>query len=262
MEGLANVNQTLMRMGDLLEDMDESLTLAKDTAEELAVTPEQLRGMELPDIRRFRAEVNAARKECNEARLLAKRTWQAPWQSIERAFSRELTSLDSLSELYGSEVKRRDFEFKANRRACLEERYRLILEDNGLGVIHDALPLERILDPRWLNRSYPLPKADDELFQKVAQVMDEYQSIRGMSWGAGLDEALTCYFRTLDLGRVMRNDKMKAEELARAEAVREGLSDDGTRRYELTFIADDSQLSELADFMRGAGIEGTFRLVN
>lgn len=262
MEALANVNQTIAKMGGLLDDMDAALTAAKKTGEELAATPEQLKGMELPDIRRFRAEINRARKECNEARLTAKRTWQAPWQTIEQAFNRELTSLDSLSEIYGSEVKRRDFEFKANRRACLEERYRLILGDNGLGVIHDALPLDRILDPRWLNRSCPLPKADEELFQKVGQVMSEYEAIRGMSWEAGLDEALACYFRTLDLGQVMRNDKLKAEELARAEAVREGLSDNGSKRYELTFTADDSQLSDLADFMRRAGIEGTFRRID
>ena len=265
----------------LLSKMDEALGQARKDTEELAVTPEQAEGMEYADLKRFRTELNRSRKACSDARIAFKNAWQAPMKQVETAFNAELSAMDTALQTFKVELDKRDEAFKADRWEELTNAYYELLENSGLTSLAVNVGVERIIEMKWLNRSNR--KYLDELTEKVVGILKDYEAVNKGQWAAGLDEALRCFFETLDLRAVMDNDPKAYEaQLARhdlavetnhepepelepeqPQEVVEELSKvvETPKTYLVTVELTDQQRDLLIGYLRANDVHGTIKQV-
>lgn len=97
-------------------------------------------------------------------------------------------------------------EWGRNDRRQLFEKY---YTDN-YGLLVEVVPFERILDDKWLNKTYKVDptKEIDEIANKVA---DAWASLKNLNL-ANYEQAEVVFFRTLDLGMaVAENDRLEAD---------------------------------------------------
>lgn len=261
----------------LLRNMDEALEQARKDTAELAVTPEVAEGMEYADLKRFRTELNRSRKACSDARIAFKNAWQAPMKQVETAFNAELSTMDTALQTFKDELSKRDEAFKADRWQELADAYYDLLEGSGVESLAVNVPIDRIIDPKWLNRSNH--GYMDEMTEKVVGILKDYEAVNKGQWAAGLDEALRCFFETLDLRAVMDNDPKAYEaQLARHDLavetnqatpepepveVVEELPKvvEAPKVYTVTVELTDQQRDLLIDYLRTNSIHGTIKQV-
>ena len=261
----------------LLRNMDEALEQARKDTAELAVTPEVAEGMEYADLKRFRTELNRSRKACSDARIAFKNAWQAPMKQVETAFNVELSTMDTALQTFKDELSKRDEAFKADRWQELADAYYDLLASSGVESLAVNVPIERIIDQKWLNRSNH--GYMDEMTEKVVGILKDYEAVNKGQWAAGLDEALRCFFETLDLRAVMDNDPKAYEaQLARHDLavetnqatpepepveVVEELPKvvEAPKVYTVTVELTDQQRDLLIDYLRTNSIHGTIKQV-
>lgn len=202
----------------LLEAMDGALAKANQVVSELETTNDEMAAMEYKDIKRYEAAANEAFLAADEARKAFGRNWDAPKRRVDAAFKAELEEIKELHETYRAERIRRDNAFKNERAAALADIYVDFCECNGVMKLAVNVPLERILESRWLNRSVSQEKARQEMLDKVAGILADWQSLLAVTYHYP-DEAVRCFFRTLSLRDVNANDVRLWEEQQRAEAL-------------------------------------------
>lgn len=123
------------------------------------------------------------------------------------------------------QVDEADAAFKASRRATLEEEYK-----GCAGAIADVIPFAAILEDKWLNRSTNEVKALNEVADKTAKALHDYETLRKQKLDHP-DEAVKKFAETLDFGKALeyenelraKDEEMKAFKEAQkaAEAVKE-----------------------------------------
>lgn len=123
------------------------------------------------------------------------------------------------------QVDEADAAFKASRRATLEEEY-----EGCAGAIADVIPFTAILEDKWLNRSTNEAKALNEVADKTAKALHDYETLRKQKLDHP-DEVVKKFAETLDFGKALeyenelraKDEEMKAFKEAQkaAEAVKE-----------------------------------------
>lgn len=123
------------------------------------------------------------------------------------------------------QVEEADAAFKASRRALLEEEY-----EGCAGAIADVISFTAILEDKWLNRSTNEVKALNEVADKTAKALHDYETLRKQKLDHP-DEVVKKFAETLDFGKALeyedelraKDEEMKAFKEAQkaAEAVKE-----------------------------------------
>lgn len=112
------------------------------------MTPETAAGMDEKAAKACRADLNRMSRELNDARKAVKKDYEAPLREFE-AHVKELDArIRRYADILGDALKARDAAERARKRAAIEERY-----VEFAGALAQALPFDRVLDPKWLNRS-------------------------------------------------------------------------------------------------------------
>lgn len=158
------------------------------------------------------------------------------FKRIKDAFTAPLNALktrvDGIEEVIEdarNNIKRKiddaDAAFKESRRALLEEEY-----EGCAGAIADVIPFAAILEDKWLNRSTNEVKALNEVADKTAKALHDYETLRKQKLDHP-DEVVKRFAETLDFGKALeyenelraKDEEMKAFKEAQkaAEAVKE-----------------------------------------
>ncbi len=184
------------------------------------MTPETAADMDEKAAKACRVELNRMSRELNDARKAVKREYEAPLREFE-AHVKELDArIRSYADILGDALKARDAAERARKRAAIEERYA-----EFAGALAQALPFDRVLDPKWLNRSTSFKKAVDEMEDRVSAIAADYESLKSQAGSLAFfaeDEAV--FLRTLSLREALGHDAQRREETERIEAMKAELA--------------------------------------
>lgn len=186
---------------------------------------ENYSGDRIQDAKRDKAELNAAAKKLNDARLEYERRWMKPFDAFKAIVNETVALIKTASTAIDGVVKDVEQGEKDEKRRLIEEYW------TGLGC--DLFPLAQIFDERWLNKTVKLAAVQDEIDKRVEKVKADLVILERLNE----PEARAHYLNTLDLtaaidqaDQIKRNrERIEAEDRARAEAIAKRKADEEAR---------------------------------
>lgn len=176
-------------------------------------TPESIK-----DAKADRAAVNKLDKQLGEATASVKAYYSSAYIEFETAVKQMRSQCKAVSGAIDAQVKAVEQAEREEKQAAL----RLVYED-CIGELHELIPLERLMVPQWLNKTYDLAKASRELRKSVETRREELRLIR-QTCGTDAENCIVDYLKELDINAALReyNRRMTAlEAQRRAEAERQ-----------------------------------------
>lgn len=165
-----------------------------------------------------RARLNAMKKEISDKRIEVKNAVMAPYAQFEKEVKEVTAYIDEPLLMIDGQIKQYEETKKAEKRAKLEEYFH--------SVAHDLpfLTFDKVFDQRYLNISFSLSKAEDEILESVKQVQEDLRTIAAFASEEYVDVAREFYSRTFDLSGALAEAKriedinQKLDEKRRREA--------------------------------------------
>lgn len=173
------------------------------------LTPDVVAATDTKTAKSLRASLNAMSTELNDARKAIKREYNKPLAKFEGQIKELDEMIQEPKRLLDATIKEREEAEKEERRAALEATY-----EEFAPALVPVVPFERVLDPRWLNKSYGEVKAENALTEKVAKLAKDRDHLMSANLRVP-DETMAEFYRTLDVSAALAYDKERAEELDR-----------------------------------------------
>lgn len=238
-------------------------------------TPENYSEENVDQAKADRAILNKAAKELNDRRIQIEREWNAPLQEFKGIVGDTVKMISDGSSKIDAVVKGVESKAKAEKRAAIEE----LWERKGITL----LPLSKLWDDRWLNKSKRLPAIEKEIGEKLLKIEAELDTLSSVDTEDG-DVLRAYYLDCLDLQRTLAysatlkaNRQRLQEEQARrqaeaeAQATREAYVAPTAEPAPTTYEAPEAvipevlertmvvrgtreQLIDLAEYMKASGI--------
>lgn len=211
-QGQLTVTVEKMELGLIQTDAEKVLAYIEERVKDYAL--DKYKG-DADAAKKDRAELNKADKRMQEMSKELSDQWNAPLQPTIDLLKRGRTLIKEASAAVDSLVKAKEAEEDEKKRNQITEYW------NTRNF--DLVPLERIFDPRWLNKGASLTK---EVYPAIdAKINEIYESIKTIEdvGGEDVDVMKSEYFKTLDLGAaVRRGNELKAdrERIEREKATR------------------------------------------
>lgn len=211
-QGQLTVTVEKMELGLIQTDAEKVLAYIEERVKDYAL--DKYKG-DADAAKKDRAELNKADKRMQEMSKELSDQWNAPLQPTIDLLKRGRTLIKEASAAVDSLVKAKESEEDEKKRNQITEYW------NTRNF--DLVPLERIFDPRWLNKGASLTK---EVYPAIdAKINEIYESIKTIEdvGGEDVDVMKSEYFKTLDLGAaVRRGNELKAdrERIEREKATR------------------------------------------
>lgn len=179
-------------------------------------TPENYSVENVDQAKADRAILNKAAKELNDRRIQIEREWNAPLQEFKGIVGDTVKMISDGSAKIDAVVKGVESRAKAEKRAAIEE----LWERKGITL----LPLSKLWDDRWLNKTKRLPAVEKEIGEKLLKIEAELDTLAAVDTEDG--EVLRAYYldcldlqRTLAYSATLKNNRQRLqEEQARRQA--------------------------------------------
>lgn len=163
---------------------------------------------QMTEAKKDRAELNRFRSALDAKRKEIKKRCLAPYEAFE-AQMKELTHLvDEPIEMIDSQLAEYDNRLRAEKEAQIEA----LFEDMQF---QPFVTLDRIKDPRWLNRSYKLSQVEQDLHDRKEQISNDVYLINRLPESKA---ALVIYEQTLNLRAAQAEAERMAQVQREAEA--------------------------------------------
>jgi len=212
--------------------------------------------LDIDQAKKDRAILNAASKELNQKRLELERQFMAPFEEFKKIIKDTTGLIDEASRKIDAIVKAAEDEEREIKKKEIEKIY----ADIGL----DVVPLVKIFDQRWLNKTKKLSEIAAEIADRKQKILSEIKVINSLQ---DKDEVLAYYLDTLDIGSAMDLANRLKENREKARAIErpapEKQLEDVQKRiqieepiveYTLRFRGTKSALMELRACMDRLGI--------
>lgn len=238
-------------------------------------TPENYSEDNVDQAKADRAILNKAAKELNDRRIQLERDWNAPLQDFKSIIGDTVKMIADGSAKIDAVVKGVESKAKAEKRAAIEE----LWERKGITL----LPLSKLWNDRWLNKTKRLPAVEKEIGEKLLKIEAELDTLAAVDTEDG--DVLRAYYldcldlqRTLTYSATLKNNRQRLQEEqarrqaeAEAQATREAYvaptAEPAPTTYEAPEVAipvtlertmvvrgTREQLIALAEFMNAEGI--------
>ncbi len=209
--------------------------------------------LDIDQAKKDRAVLNAASKELNSKRLELERQFMAPFEEFKKIIKDTTNLIDEASKKIDFIVKAAEDEERQKKQAEIEKIY----ADIGI----DVVPLAKIFDQRWLNKTKKLAEIATEIADRKQKILSEIKVINSLP---DKEEVLAYYLDTLDIGSAMdlanrlKDNREKARAIERP-APEKQLDDvqkieEPIVEYTLRFRGTKSALMELRACMDRLGI--------
>lgn len=238
-------------------------------------TPENYSEDNVEQAKADRAILNKAAKELNDRRIQIEREWNAPLQEFKGIVGDTVKMISDGSAKIDAVVKGVESKAKAEKRAAIEE----LWERKGITL----LPLSKLWDDKWLNKTKRLPAIEKEIGEKLLKIEAELDTLAAVDTEDG--EVLRAYYldcldlqRTLAYSATLKNNRQRLQEEqarrqaeAEAQATREAYVAPTAEPAPTTYEAPEAvipevlertmvvrgtreQLIDLAEYMKASGI--------
>ena len=179
-------------------------------------TPENYSEENVEQAKSDRAILNKAAKALNDRRIQIEREWNAPLQEFKVIVGDTVKMITYGSAKIDAVIKGVESKAKAEKRAAIEE----LWERKGITL----LPLSKLWDDRWLNKTKRLPAVEKEIGEKLLKIEAELDTLAAVDTEDG-DVLRAYYLDCLDLQRTLAysstlkaNRQRLQEEQARRQA--------------------------------------------
>jgi hypothetical protein len=215
--------------GVLVTNIERLETLVAEKLKEY--TPEQYTG-DADAAKKDRAVLNASKKTLAGERIRIIKELMKPFEDFEARCKKLEGNIDLAAKALDEIVKAREDAEKALKLARIKEFW---------GVQNfDLVPLEKVFDQRWLNKTVKDKDVFEEIEKKIATIYENIKTIE--AFGVDVDILKPIYLDTLDLGKTIeQGNRLKAnrERLAKEEAERWEREEARTRREAQEALARD-----------------------
>ena len=257
------------------------------------LTPELARQIDKKQAKRERAHLNKMSKELNDSRKAIKKAYNKQLDEFEGGVRLLDDRIKGIVKIIDDAIKEQERAEKQMREDNLQQAY-----NDLFPALANVVPLDRVIDPKWLNASYGEVKAQNSLSERVSEIANDWESLKLQRESLTYyDEAEREFFRTLSLSTAIKRNSELIEEQQRidqlkadveeaqayqqAEQVNAAVAPEpvatpepvvdsvGQRAkevnlhfFELKITATIDQLQMLINFMKEIQITGTYKEVN
>lgn len=158
-----------------------------------------------------KAEINAAIKTLNDRRIALEKEWNMPFAEFKNIISETCDMMKTASSKLDVIVKAREEEEKAQKKAQIIELW------NGKNF--NLVPLDRIFNAKWLNKTTKLAAVDAEIDTIIKNITGDLASLDAFGEDTAILKDL--YLSTLNLQQTLNKGaelKANRERLAQLEA--------------------------------------------
>lgn len=245
-------------------------------ADELAkiTDVESLSEYDLKDLKRMRTELSKSYKALDDARKSLKRNYEKPMAEVKNRCDAISEDAKRALDILKAAIDRITAEQEAFKWQQLVEEY----ENIAPQFVRENVALDRIVNPKWRNKSFGVVKLQEELDDAVADILRSYETIMNAEL-TYKSEALDAFFDTLNINeafaaetrakerevRIKEAQRLSEEAKAEAESYRVGNDSPEPvevpqRRYNYTlkFTANDEEFAALIEALKALGINGTY----
>lgn len=148
-----------------------------------------------------RAELNKLTKAIEERRKMVKKIINEPYDVFEAELKEILALIQEPAGIIDRQVKAFEDQQRDEKKKHIQESY-----DEVIGDLADVLPFDRVFDVRYLNATYRLGAAQEEIREKIAKVRMDLETIDSLESKYKLN-AKDVYIRTLDLSKALAENK-------------------------------------------------------
>lgn len=164
-----------------------------------------------------RADINKLKKQLHDSTIALKKYLAKPGEDFNEKIRGYEDMCSQAVEHIDVQVKGVEDAEKEDKRKALQEVY-----DANIDELAPLIPFERLFVAQWLNKSYSLKKASDDLRDAIGNIRNDLQFIRE-TCGEDVEACQTEYLRTLSVNDAVRehNRRVEArEKLRESEAMR------------------------------------------
>ena len=142
--------------------------------------------------------------------------------------------------LIDQQVKAFEERQKEEKKAAIQATY-----DENIGDLADVLPFEKIFDIRYLNQTFKLATAQEEVKGKIDTVKTDLETIDSLDSKYKLN-AKDVYIKTLDLSRALAENKRLADLEEKLEAEKKRKEEEEAERKRQEEIRKQKEAEEKA----------------
>lgn len=193
-----------------------------------------------------RAELNKLLKVIEERRKKVKEIINKPYEDFEA----ELKEVTALIRKQIDEIDQQVSVFEKKQKEEKEKKIREAYE-GAIGELAQVLPFEKVFDSRYLNKTYKLSTAQEEVKQKIQRVRIDLETIDSLDSKYKLN-AKDVYIKTLDLSKALAENKRLTdlEEKLEAERLRKEKEAEERRQAEEKRKAEEEKRRAEAEARR------------
>ncbi|MCI8561996.1 MAG: DUF1351 domain-containing protein [Lachnospiraceae bacterium] len=159
-----------------------------------------------------RAELNKLVKAIDERRKAVKKIINEPYEKFEDELKQITALINEPVKLIDKQVKAFEEQQKEEKKKQIEAAYQEVIGD-----LADVLPFERVFDTRYLNQTFKLLQAQQEIKSKVQTVRTDLEMIDSLESKYKLN-AKDVYIKTLDLSKALAENKRLSDLEEKLEA--------------------------------------------
>lgn len=159
-----------------------------------------------------KAKLNAIANKMNDTRIAYEKEWMKPFNEFKDIVNESVKLVKGCSSQLDAIVKEKENEEKEAKRAEIADIWKVY----GFNLV----PLEKIFNERWLNKTYKTKQIHDDMAHIIDRITGDLQSIE--EFGEDTATLKELYLTTLDLQSTLRrgaelreNRKRLAEEAER-----------------------------------------------
>lgn len=175
-----------------------------------------------------RAELNKLTKAIEDRRKMVKKKINEPYDLFEKELKEVLALIAEPVSIIDTQVKAFEDQQKEEKRKQIEAAYQEVIGD-----LAEVLPFDKVFDPRYLNQTFKLLQAQQEVKSKVQTVKTDLETIDSLDSKYKLN-AKDVYIKTLDLSKALAENKRLSDLEEKLEAEKKRKAEEEAERQRQT----------------------------
>jgi len=185
------------------EELKQELVKRTEMYKTMVYTEDQIK-----EAKADRANLNKAKKALNDERIRVQKIYMKPFDDFKMKVDDLIKTIDGAASVIDKQVKAYEDQEKKKKEARIQELFKTL-------GFQPCVTIEKIWDPRWLNKSVSMKQIEQEMNDRKYKVSTDLLTLESMP---DKEIAVNYYKTSLDLNDAIhktqehvRFEKMKAE---------------------------------------------------
>lgn len=187
-----------------------------------------------------RAFLNKFAKGINDRRKAVKKKCMEPYEQFEKEVEEVLEPIEKATAMIDGQIKKFEEQQKQQKKDKLKEVYA-----EHIGDLAELFSFDRIFVPQYLNASYSLKKATEDIISKIEKINTDLRAIDTLCSKYKMN-AQDVYIQTLDISKAMNEERRLRELEAKLEAERLRKEEEEERRKEAELRKEEERKKQEA----------------